>query len=337
MAAQLVSSPAVLRPPFFIFGCGRSGTSLLSRMLDSHPGITVPHESHLYNRFYPLLPRSADLGNPRTRERLLARILATEHMRLWTPPPALGATLAAVRRPDFHGIVEALLDTWTRSQGKARWGEKTPHHTLWWRTILAGFPDLRVVHLVRDGRDVALSFKSAPFGPKHVYQAARHWAHYLAAAEDACNALGPTGFLQVRYEDLLADPEGELRRICAFLGEEYHPDLLTFHRRQQSDYPTDRRNADSLRRPLLSENTQKWRTGLTAREVRIFEAVAGDRLERYGYAMDAGRPRISTPVVLSCRYLEHPPRRLVAMLTNPKGHRFALETIRLNLTLRLGL
>ena len=65
--------------------------------------------------------------------------------------------------------------------------------------------------------------------------------------------------------------------------------------------------------------------------------MAGDRLERYGYAMDAGRPRISTPVVLSCRYLEHPPRRLVAMLTNPKGHRFALETVRLNLTIRLGL
>jgi Sulfotransferase family len=320
--------------PFFIFGCGRSGTSLLSRMLDAHSRIAVPFESHLYDRFYPLAQRYADLRDPARRARLVEKILRTEHMREWTPPPSLQETLAAVRRPDFHGIVEALLGTWTRAGGKYRWGEKTPDHTLWWRTILVGFPDLQVIHLIRDGRDVALSFRAAPFGPKHVYYQARRWIQYLSAAEEAQAVLGDAAFLTVRYEDLVAEPERELRRICAFLGEEFTPGMLGFYHGGVT-YPTDRRNLANLRGPVLADNTQKWRTRLTPRELRIFEALAGAQLERYGYPRVLIQPRLAAWEALSCRYLENPPRRVLAMLGNRQGHRYALEMLRLNLSLRL--
>jgi hypothetical protein len=321
--------------PFFIFGSGRSGTSLLTRMLDSHPNLAVPYESHLYNRFYPLLRPSADLADPRTRARLVAEILRTEHLRDWTPPPSPAETLAAVTRHDFHGIVEGLMGAWTLRQGKSRWGEKTPHHTLWWRTILAGFPDLQVIHLIRDGRDVALSYKATPFGPKHVYHLARQWVQYLSAAEEAQAVLGKPAFLPVRYEDLVAEPERELRRICAFLGEEFTPAMLKFYRREDANYPTDRRNVANLRRPVLAGNTEKWRDGMTVRELRIFEAIAGRHLERYGYPRAMRDARISWWEALSCRYLEHPPRRALAMLNNRQGHRFALESLRLRLSLGL--
>jgi hypothetical protein len=322
--------------PLFIFGCGRSGTSLLSRMLDSHPAIGVPFESHLYNRILPRIRRSADLGDPSTRRRILSTILGTEFVRQWSPRPSLETTLAAVRRPDFHGLVEALLGSWARSRGKARWGEKTPHHTLHWRSIVEGFPDLQILHVVRDGRDVALSFRSAPFGPKHVYQAAQHWMRNVDAAEAARAAVGDTAFLQVRYEDLLASPEGELRRICEFLGEPYDPAMLAFHR-QDIAYPTDARNEGGLRRPVQRENREKWRTGLSARELRIFEALAGQQLDRYGYPRTVPRPTISAWEVTSCRILKHPPRRLLAMLRNRKGYGYTLESIRLSLVLGYGI
>ena len=319
--------------PLFIFGCGRSGTSLLSRMLDTHPAIAVPFESHIYNRVYPRLRSTANLNEPETQGRLLAEILGTRQLGHWQPHPSFDDVLASVRRPGFHGLVEALFESWARSRGKARWGEKTPHHTLWWRTILDGFPDAQVLHMVRDGRDVALSFREAPFGPKHVYHAAHHWVRYVDAAEEAGAALGPDAFLRVRYEDLLAAPEPELRRVCAFLGEAYDPAMLSFHLHDVR-YPTDTRNAGGLRRPVLSHNRDKWRTGLTPRELRIFEAIAGARLERYGYPRAAGDARISRWEALACRWLEHPPRRLLAMARNREGYGFALESLRL--TRRLG-
>ena len=321
--------------PFFVFGCPRSGTSLLTRMLDRHPAIAIPYESHLYNRLYPIVRRAGGLGNPRTRARLVAEILRTDYIKEWVPPPSLSATLAAITRDDFHGIVEGLMRAWTSGQGKSRWGEKTPQHTLHWRTILEGFPDLQVIHVIRDGRDVALSYRAAHFGPKHVYPLARRWIQYLSAAEAARAVLGERAFLSVRYESLVEKPEVELKRICAFLGEEFTPGMLRYYSGGAA-YPTDRRNVDNLRRPVLADNTNKWRTQMSARELRIFEAIAGASLERYGYARAVRDPHIAIWEALSCRYLEHPPRRALAMINNLQGYRLALQALRFRLRVRLG-
>jgi Sulfotransferase family len=305
-------------------------------MLDAHPAIAVPYESHLYNRFYPLMARrSAELGPGPVRERLVREILRTRALQHWRPQPSAEAILAAVRRPGFHGVVEALFETWTASRGKRRWGEKTPRHTLWWGTILEGFPHVKILHLVRDGRDVALSFRDAPFGPKHVYQAAKHWMQYIQASEAAAVALGPAACLTVRYEDLLRDAEGQLRRICGFLGEDYDPVMLSYHR-SDVPYPSDPRNLAALRQPVRNDNHTKWRGRLSRREQRIFEAIAGDVLERYGYPRAVDGPRMTDWEALSCRYLEHPPRRLLAMLRNREGYTYALENFRLALRLRYG-
>jgi sulfotransferase family protein len=320
--------------PFFIFGCPRSGTSLLSRMLASHPNLAVPYESHLYDSVFPIVQRYGDPSRGSARARLVSEILRTEPIRRWTPPPSLSATLEAIQRDDFHGIVEGLMRTWASSQGKSHWGEKTPQHTLCWRTIAEGFTKLQVIHLIRDGRDVALSYRAAHFGPKHVYPLARRWLTYLAAAEEARANLGNEVFLQVRYEDLVADPERELRRICRFLGEEFAPSMLTFY--QGRNFHVDQHNARNLGCPVMSENSDKWRAEMTAREVRIFEALAGPALERYGYPRTVSRPQVSTWEALACRYLEHPPRRISAMLKNREGYRLAFERLRLHICLSIG-
>lgn len=318
--------------PFFIFGCPRSGTSLLSSMLGAHPNLAIPYESHLYDSIYPIVQRYSDLSRPSARARVVSEILRTEHIRNWTPPPLLANTLGTIDRYDFHGIVDGLMRAWARSQGKSRWGEKTPQHTFCWRTISAGFPGLQVIHLIRDGRDVALSYRNAFFGPKHVYPLACRWQRYLLAAEEARANLGDQAFLQVRYEDLVQSPELELRRICTFLGEDFAPSMLAFQDRHP--FHADQRNARNLCLPVMSQNAGKWRTQMTPREVRIFEALAGASLERYAYAKALSQPHISAWEALSCRYIEHPPLRVSALLKNREGYRLALQQVRLRI--RLG-
>jgi hypothetical protein len=303
-------------------------------MLASHPNLAVPYESHLYDSVFPIVQRYGDPSRRSARARLVSEILRTEPIRRWTPPPSLPETLEAIQRDDFHGIVEGLMRTWAASQGKSHWGEKTPQHTFCWRAISSGFPGLQVIHLVRDGRDVALSYRAAHFGPKHVYPLARRWRNYLAAAEEARANLGDDVFLQVRYEDLVTEPERALRRICHFLGEEFAPSMLAFYNGR--NFHVDQRNAQNLQRPVMTENIGRWRTGLTAREVRIFEALAGTYLERYGYPRAVTYPHVSTWEALCCRYFEHPPRRLSAMLKNREGYRLAMEKLRLRVCLSVG-
>jgi hypothetical protein len=191
-----------------------------------------------------------------------------------------------------------------------------------------------VIHMVRDGRDVALSYRAAHFGPKHAFHLAGRWLRYLSAAEDARAAVGEAAFLVVRYEDLLDRPEAVLERLCAFLAETYASQMMTYYRAPAA-YPTDPRNEDNLRRPILGGNVQKWRGAMSARDRRIFEALAGEALRRYEYPPSVALPRIPAWEAISCRYLEDPPRRALSMLTNRQGFRLARESLRLYWRLRL--
>lgn len=345
-STQISSAPTAQAPslagseverPLFVLGCARSGTSLLSRMIDAHPRIAIPYESHLYNTFYPWLRYYGDLSRRPAQERLLRDIFNTDVFRDWDPQPDLERTLTAIRRPDFHGVVDAILRTWAQGRGKARWGEKTPGHAFWWPQLLQGFPNLQLVHIVRDGRDVAVSWKRARFGPKHTLLLARQWQEYLQVIESFRAALPQDAFFQVRYEDLLADPEGVLRRLCRFLGEDYSPQMLAFYK-GAADYRTDRSNLENLKKPLLAQNRDKWRKQMSARELRLFEAVAGRTLERYGYERALPQARLYPLEAFACRWIEHPPLKAWAMLKNTKGQIDAWRRtcIYLRLRLRLG-
>lgn len=319
--------------PIFLFGCARSGTSLLSRMIGSHPRIAIPYESHFYNTFYPWLQYYGDLTRADVRARLIDDILSTDVLHDWKPTPSKKQVLDAIQRFDFHGIVDAIMRVWVLNQGKVRWGDKTPAHVFYWPVIHEGFPNARVIHIVRDGRDVALSWCRSRFGPKHIYPLAVKWVHYLQTVEQLRSHLPANAFHEIRYEDLLANPKRVLGGICEFLQEEYSAQMLNFHE-SPVDYKTDRRNLENLNKPLLKNNCGKWHKEMTTRQLRIFEAVAGSMLEKHGYTQQLTDPRISTIQAMRYQYLEHPPRKALAMLKNTKGHVDGLRRMRIYTRLR---
>jgi hypothetical protein len=324
--------------PFLIFGAPRSGTSLLSRMLDSHPRLAVPFETHIFRHFGPLLPHYGDLSQARSRQRLIDDILASPTIRYFDPPLERERVLAAATAPTFGGVVDAVMASWAAQQGKARWGEKTPMHAFDWPLIRKCFPDARVIHLIRDGRDVAISVKRARHGPKTIYAAAQQWTGYVAQMGVIRRSIAPENLLEVHYEILVRDPQGALRTICRFLEEDFSEGMLRFHERK-GRYPTDPVNEANLHRPVLVGNASKWRGEMSAGDIRIVEAVAGRDLRALGYPL-VGEPRpLSRTEHLFRRYVEHPPRRSIARLRDRQGQaeRLRLVTLRARIAARSAL
>lgn len=318
--------------PIFVFGCARSGTSLLSRILNRHSNIAVPFECHVFNLYAPLLGLYGDLADPENRERLVMDVLSSYYFRHWVPPPDPQAILAEIRGSSLGDVFDAILSTWTRSVGKPRWGEKSPRHVEYWEELHRLYPNAQVVHIVRDGRDVALSLLRARFGPKTVFGAAEYWRDYLRRVEELKRITEAEDIFELRYEDLLRDPERCVRALCAFLDEPYSEELLRYYE-TDTPYPTDERNLRNLQRPIMRNNTDMWKSRLSASEVGVFEAIAGDMLDHYGYERRAPRAHLSRVRVAYLRWLQSPPRRLIAMARNRRGYVEAWIMLRIRLRL----
>ena len=320
--------------PFFILGAGRSGTSLLSRMLNQHPNLAVPPESHLYNTFYPWLGYYGSLAVPQNRATLVADIVASGPLRDWSPRLRADEVLRHIDGDSFGAVVDGVMRAWAAKQGKGRWGEKTPGHAHYWGPISADFEGVPVIHVVRDGRDVAMSMIEARFGPKSIYSCAMGWREYLHKIEDVRSRWPRQLFFEVAYEDLLDNTKRVLKEVCDFLGERYAPEMLGYYH-DTSPYPTDVRNRENLSKPVIVENKQKWRSRMSRDEVRVFEAVAGDALVRYGYARAIDDPVMSKGEMWFRRYLEAPYRRSIARFKDRKGQKERLILLGL-LSRRVG-
>jgi len=305
--------------PIFIFGSARSGTSLLSRIISAHPNIAVPYESHLYNTFVPWLKYYGDLSQPGQIERLVDDILDTEVLRDWSPRPNRDRCLDTITDHSFAGVVDGLMRSWANDLGKQRWGEKTPWHVYFWHDIIRDFPNCKIIHIVRDGRDSSLSWKNARFGPKHYYYLAQKWVQYLRAIDELKAKINSESFFEIRYEDLLLNPTQKSREICEFIGEDFSDAMLDFHT-NSNPYPTDKANLKNLSKPIFSSNSNKWKSHLSPRDLRVFEAIAGDYLESYGYERAVSNATISPSEKAFIQYLEHPPKKILSMIKNRKGH-----------------
>lgn len=284
-----------------------------------HPRLAVPGESHLFNIFYPLLPLYGDLSDIRNQEQLIHDILSTFNVRNWSPPVESEQVLESICVCNFSGVVDAVMTSWARQHDKPRWGEKTPHHTFFWREILDCFPNCRFIHLVRDGRDVALSYIKAPFGPKTIYSAAQRWCKWLEQIEEMKKQVDPQMLHEVRYEDLLDDPRQTLTDLCDYLDEEFVPEMLSFYTNVTS-VDVDRINELNLERPLIRDNAQKWKTRLTEKDLMVFESVAHGTLVRYGYfPFFRTAPELSKARAFYLSWIDTPPRKLFAMMKNRRG------------------
>lgn len=281
-------------PAPFIVGVGRSGTTLLRLMLDAHPEICIPPETG----FIPAVLNHS--GNSTEARREFVKVIT--EFETWpdfnfsseefyhavnTDPFELSAGIRA-----FYWLYAARF-------AKRRWGDKTPAYSGQMTRIEAVLPEAHFIHVIRDGRDVALSVRPLWFAPgKDVRTIARDWKYRIEEAR----YLGRScrHYLEIHYENLVRHVESELRNICEFIDLGYHPAMLEYFKGAQNRLAeiTTRYRPDGTL--LISKEERlfnhrftssppdcsrifRWKREMTQEEQREFEEEAGDLLKNLGY------------------------------------------------------
>lgn len=301
-------APPEIRP-IFIVGVHRSGTTLLRYMLGSHSRIYIPPESDFIPNFF-----LHDPAGPLSGEQI-ARILRTiferyRFVKEWKgEPPALDQFVLALPDRTPASFLNSLYSAYAGQYGAERWGDKTPIYASYIDLIHDIFPKAQFLHIIRDGRDAALSMLDKyEHDEFHVdiFFAARNWVRRICSAQSAGSRIGPSLYYELRYENLIDDPEGELRAICSFLGESYEPGMIEYHRVARERIPAESHFFSNVRNPLSRRRIGRWQQEMPAEDQRLVQRVAGKLLAELGYTViDLGPmslPEQARLAVLASKY-----------------------------------
>lgn len=270
--------------PLFVIGVARSGTTLLRWMLEEHPRIAIPEESH----WIVDLAGCRDAWGPQRQEKVLTEILTNPKYRQWWMSE--DELRGAVREPapTYSALVAAVFGVYAKRKGKPRWGDKTPWYVSHVDLLDELFQDAMFVHIVRDGREVAASL--ADLGERDSIGGATYWREAVTGARSTGARLGPARYCEIRLEDLIAEPETTLRRVCTAVGETYTGGMLAYPRRGietlkhiEPKYRRTHRHLDKPPTPGLRD----WRAGLSRSECNEVEAICRPLLEELGYGVSS--------------------------------------------------
>src|SRR6266511_4371024 len=207
--------------PFFL-GCARSGTTLFRAIFASHPDLAIPDETRYFSTM-------VNKGSEYERvtgfdsERFIDDIFGHPAPPKWVEAGEVRRALASAPPASYADAVRLVYGLSAAKSGKTRYADKTPLNTLMIEALAETFPEGRFVHIIRDGRDVALSLMDRRFGQGHIVEAARYWRRRVTLGRAAGKRIGPARYREVRYEALLENPERTVRELCEFIELPFEP------------------------------------------------------------------------------------------------------------------
>jgi hypothetical protein len=328
--AQVGSQHPRQRPPFFIVGPSRSGTTLLARMLNAHPAAAVFPETWCYVTLDRL--HCMEVFQNRWQYILFLNSL-WDNLRQFDDPAAAVLAEQAARRPSYTGptrpILECLGNAYAEARSAEMWGEKTPGHILWLSEIHRLFPQARILVCIRDPRDIIASYDERWGASQHdtayLMQAAAQVRRYLA------HLLSEPGFkaervMWVRYEALTAAPAVYLEEISRFLGLNFHPDMLHFYAKGAIAQfgPADPQHHRLLSRPVTRERVGRYRETFSAAQISLIEKFLADEMAALEYCPEFScAPRLSRQEVRAWQHATELYRNMCSGAVRRRIHRHA--------------
>jgi hypothetical protein len=271
--------------PIFIVGAGRSGTTLLRLMLNAHPDIAIPSESHF------IAPLIRDFGAQTTLsggslERATAMVASSEE---WRRDFAHGeAELRAAVGSDPLTVAELVDRVFRLEVGPepARWGDKTPANLHWVGPLLTCFPDGQAIAIVRDPRDVHMSLVPLEWFGTSTWDIGRYLARNTTSIARWREQYPNERFHVVRYEDLVLETERTLKELCSVLGVPYVREMDAFFEHAATHvqpWELDTGIHQKLLRAPSPDDAGRWQREGSRRDHAEIEALTVETIEMFGY------------------------------------------------------
>lgn len=293
-------------PRLFVVGCPRSGTTWVTQMLGAHPNSIFTRESQAYGLAQRVLEPIHWSDAVETRVAFTEAYERQKKQRVglhnYVTSREFAACLSrsldwALSRPQCSNlefgmrVVQEVYDLYFWKRGGTAddlFIEKSPSHSLYAEDILRYYPSCRVLHVVRDGRDVCVSMQmrslATNWSPAERENQINTWLTHVQAARRAVELPEFSDRVStVRYEDLHANPEHELRRIMDFAQLEASPQLLASILDQTS---FDRKSRTGPGRHSYKGVVGEWRHHFSPEDLSLYESLAGDLHQACGYATD---------------------------------------------------
>jgi Sulfotransferase family len=268
-------------PFFIIIGRGRSGTTVLSKILNSHSSISIPGEFffiiNLFNKY------SKKVINLQTINKYVDDVFSEQRFQNKDFSKVELKEYLLKKSPiSFKDLCLNTYENLTLQQGKENiklFGDKNPHFALFLPKILKIFDNVKFIFIVRDYRDNILSYKNVKFDMNNLYSLAYRWT-YFNRKIIKYQKLFPDKFLLLKYEDLLTNSKFEMNRVCSFLNIEFESKMLDFYKNKSEDLSTWHINLNSK---LNTDNINKWANVLESKQLQKIDFICNNVASFLGY------------------------------------------------------
>jgi glycosyltransferase involved in cell wall biosynthesis/GT2 family glycosyltransferase/2-polyprenyl-3-methyl-5-hydroxy-6-metoxy-1,4-benzoquinol methylase len=265
--------------PIFVVGMPRSGTTLVSAMLNAHPNIAIAPETHYFDEWKKRY-QDLDIRHKDDFNKFWISFSNNKYFKdLRIDPATLLKRIMSLPVRDHKQIFSILLKAFAEAAGKPRWGEKTPGHYRYLDCLLSWYPCGKIVYVLRDPRAVVASLLKVPWGQQDMAAHARRWVSSMTCLDQRRNN---HRVYTIKYENLVTNTEFELRSLSLFLDEDYAPSMLDYYRTSEILVSEEHWKMGVLQ-PLNTVSLTKWKTELSEKDVSLIEEITQSEMIRHDY------------------------------------------------------
>ncbi|MBF0380603.1 MAG: sulfotransferase [Magnetococcales bacterium] len=289
--------------PLFLVGSPRSGTTLLSAILEVKFNLAVPMETHFVPYFSRLLWLWGDLSIRKNRERLLDDMFV--FLDIWTarnnPARSIdnywGVSLLSLMEQKeeiisagetFGAMAKKMFDLFAQNRGCEHWADNSSFYDVEplenWDYH---FADIHVVHLIRDGRDATISWLKSWFAPTNFSDTTSRWVDHVKEKK-SWGEKNPQRYLEIYYEDLIDDPHAIIAKIGSFIKATPNQDPIDLQKSPYGRVLGVGGTHDLLKGHIKSGNKGKWQKEMSVSQQQFFEYMAGSTLKQFSYPLHHG-------------------------------------------------